>query len=54
MHKIFRKTNFSHMRTRACVYHGVGNVSFSEDFADLLKEGPLMLITQRNVLRNLL
>ena len=33
--KIFLKTNISnsHIRTRTCVYQGVRNVSFSENFA---------------------
>ena len=36
--KIFRKTNISNplIRTRTCAYKGVGNVSFSENFAYVL------------------
>ena len=36
----FRKTNISYplMRTRTCVYQGVRNVSFSENFAYVLNE----------------
>ena len=38
--KIFRKTNISYplIRTRRCAYQGVGNVSYSENFAYVLHE----------------
>ena len=45
--KIFRKTNISYprIRTRTCVYQGVGNSSFSENFANVLNEWSLMDLT---------
>ena len=41
--KIFRKTNISYLliRARTCVYQGVSNVSFSEDFKYVLNERSL-------------
>ena len=38
--KIFRKTSISYplIRTYTCVYQGVRNVSFSEDFVNILNE----------------
>ena len=38
--KIFRKTNISYplMRLRSCTYQGVGNVSFPENFANVINE----------------
>ena len=45
--KIFRKTNISYrlIRTRTCVYQGVRNISFSENFVYVLIEGPQSNIT---------
>ena len=38
--KIFRKNNISYplIRTRTCTYKGVRNVTFLENFADVLNE----------------
>ena len=40
VHKIFQKTNISYplIRTRTSAYQGVRNVSFSENFANVLNE----------------
>ena len=41
--KIFRKTNISYtlIRTHLCAYQGVRNVSFSENFANVINEWSL-------------
>ena len=40
IHKIFRKTNISYplLRTWTCLYQGVKNVSFSENFANVINK----------------
>ena len=43
LQKIFQKTNISYplIRTRTCAYQGVRDVSFSENFANVINEGSL-------------
>ena len=54
MRKTFRKTNVSDplIRTRACAYQGVTNVSFSENFAYVLNGWFLMPKVVTKVIRS--
>ena len=44
VHKIFQKANISYplIRTGACMFQGVRNVSFSENFSNLINEWSLL------------
>ena len=50
----FPKTNVSYplIRTHTCAYQGVENVSFSENFAYVLNEQPLMQIRLKQKEKN--